>query len=56
MQGEGPDQQSPWFKLTAQEKSWDVDKTVLYLQAISLFLLCLGLAMTQKPIRNEELV
>ena len=55
MQGEGPDQQSPWFKLTAQEKSWDVDKTVLYLQAISLFLLCLGLAMTQKPICNEEL-
>ena len=54
MQGEGPDVQSPWFRLTAQEKAWDVDKSLLYLQALSLFLLCLGLAITQRQVKNED--
>ena len=54
MQGEGPDVKSPWFRLTAQEKAWDVDKSLLYLQALSLFLLCLGLAITQRQVKNED--
>ena len=53
LEGEGPTQTSPWFRITAQEPGWEVDETALYLQSIALFLLCAGLVIMQRP-RNEE--
>tara|TARA_B100001113_G_C21058795_1_gene600212 strand:- start:127 stop:1254 length:1128 start_codon:yes stop_codon:yes gene_type:complete len=51
MEGEGPTQYSPWFRLTAQEPGWEVDETALYLQGVALFLLCAGLVVLM---RTEE--
>ena len=55
MEGEGPTQTSPWFRITAQEPGWEVDETALYLQSIALFLLCAGLVIMQRP-KDEEIV
>ena len=55
MEGEGPTQTSPWFRITAQEPGWEVDETALYLQSIALFLLCVGLVIMQRP-KGEEIV
>ena len=55
MEGEGPTQTSPWFRITAQEPGWEVDETALYLQSIALFLLCAGLVIMQRP-KGEDIV
>jgi len=52
MIGEGPTQQSPWFRITAQEPGWEVDEFALYLQGFALFILCVGLVILQRP-RSE---
>tara|TARA_B100000945_G_C20356672_1_gene585023 strand:- start:157 stop:1257 length:1101 start_codon:yes stop_codon:yes gene_type:complete len=49
MIGEGPTQQSPWFRITAQEPGWEVDEFALYLQGFALFILCVGLVVLQRP-------
>jgi hypothetical protein len=49
LEGEGPTQTSPWFRLTAQEPGWEIDETALYLQSIALFLLCAGLVILRRP-------
>lgn len=53
LEGEGPTQYSPWFRITAQAPAWDVDETALYVQSIALFLLCAGLVIMQRP-KNED--
>ena len=55
LEGEGPTQTSPWFRITAQEPGWEVDETALYLQSIALFLLCAGLVIMQRP-NNEDVM
>ena len=55
MEGEGPTQTSPWFRITAQEPGWEVDETALYLQSIALFLLCAALVIMQRP-KGEDIV
>ena len=52
MEGEGPTQYSPWFRITAQEPGWQVDETALYLQGVALFLLCAGLVVLRRT--DEE--
>tara|TARA_X000001036_G_scaffold61569_1_gene51714 strand:+ start:1273 stop:2397 length:1125 start_codon:yes stop_codon:yes gene_type:complete len=52
MEGEGPTQYSPWFRITAQEPGWQVDETALYLQGVALFLLCAGLVVLRR--KDEE--
>ena len=52
MIGEGPTQQSPWFRITAQEPGWEVDEFALYLQGFALFIMCVGLVILQRP-RSE---
>lgn len=49
LEGEGPTQISPWFRLTAQTPGWEVDETSLYLQGFALFLLGAGLVIIQRP-------
>ena len=49
LEGEGPTQFSPWFRLTAQEPGWEVDEFALYLQGFALFILCIGLVILQRP-------
>jgi len=49
LEGEGPTQYSPWFRLTAQEPGWEVDEFALYLQGFALFILCVGLVILQRP-------
>jgi hypothetical protein len=53
LEGEGPTQYSPWFRITAQEPGWEVDETALYLQSIALFLLCAGLVIMQRPKKED---
>jgi hypothetical protein len=55
LEGEGPTQTSPWFRITAQEPAWGVDETALYLQSVALFLLCAGLVIMQRP-KNEDIM
>ena len=52
LEGEGPTQTSPWFRLTAQEPGWEIDENALYLQSIALFLLCVGLVVLRRPIEE----
>ncbi len=54
LEGEGPTQNSPWFRLTAQEPGWEVDEFALYLQGFALFILCVGLVVLQRP-KSEEI-
>tara|TARA_B100000945_G_scaffold37093_1_gene25058 strand:+ start:2179 stop:3279 length:1101 start_codon:yes stop_codon:yes gene_type:complete len=54
MMGEGPTQQSPWFRITAQEPGWEVDEFALYLQGFALLILCIGLVVLQRP-KGEEI-
>ena len=49
LEGEGPTQTSPWFRLTAQEPGWEIDENALYLQSFALFLLCAGLVVLRRP-------
>lgn len=53
LEGEGPTQTSPWFRLTAQEPGWEIDENALYLQSIALFLLCFGLVVIRRPTEDE---
>ena len=55
MEGEGPTQYSPWFRITAQEPGWQVDETALYLQSIAIFLLCAGLVVLRRPEEDDLL-
>ena len=54
MEGEGPTQHSPWFRITAQEPGWEVDEFALYLQGFALFVLGAGLVVLQRP-KGEEI-
>ena len=53
MEGEGPTQTSPWFRLTSSEPGWEVDELALYLQSIALLLISLGLVIISKPSKNQ---
>tara|TARA_B110000444_G_scaffold211181_1_gene206907 strand:+ start:24380 stop:25489 length:1110 start_codon:yes stop_codon:yes gene_type:complete len=55
LEGEGPTQTSPWFRLTAQEPGWEIDETALYLQGIAMFLLFAGLVLMRRP-AGEDIV
>ena len=48
MEGEGPTQTSPWFRLTSSNSGWEVDELALYLQSIALLLISLGLVIISK--------
>ena len=42
LQGDGPEQTTPWFTLTAEEAGWEVEEFAVYLQAFALLFLIAG--------------
>lgn len=46
MEGEGPAQTSPWFTLTAEQASWEVSETAVYLQAFALLFMTAGIVIS----------
>ncbi len=39
LQGDGPDQTTPWFALQSEDPSWTVDETVAYVQSLAMLLM-----------------
>ena len=46
LQGDGPDQTTPWFRIAAQEPALIVDQLQIYLQSLALGLFFVGLVLT----------
>lgn len=55
LDGEGPQQTTPWFSLTSVEPTWQADETALLLQSIAHLVLFFGLVLlVRKPKQNED--
>ena len=55
LEGEGPQQTTPWFSLTSVEPSWEADETALLLQSIAHLVLFFGVViLVRKPKRKED--
>ncbi len=58
LEGEGPQQTSPWFTLVTNEQSFSIDATAVYLQGISVLVFFAGLAVLlqtrNRTNQNEE--
>jgi len=54
MEGEGPVQTSPWFRLSSTAPGWEVDELTLYLQGFGLMLLFLGLVLSFRGPTSEH--
>ena len=46
LEGEGPEQTTPWFTLAAEESSWEVSENAVYLQAFALLFMIAGIVIT----------
>ena len=46
MQGDGPDQTTPWFRIAAQEPALVVNQLQVYLQSMALGLFFIGMVLT----------
>ena len=58
LEGEGPQQTSPWFTLVTNEQSFSIDATAVYLQGISVLIFFAGLTVLlqtrNRTNQNEE--
>ena len=55
LDGEGPQQTTPWFSLTSVEPTWEADETALLLQSIAHLVLFFGVViLVRKPKRKED--
>lgn len=55
LDGEGPQQTTPWFSLASAEPTWEADETALLLQSIAHFVLFFGLVLlVRKPKRSDD--
>ena len=55
LEGEGPQQITPWFSLASTEPTWEADETALMLQSIAHFVLFFGLVLlVRKPKRRDD--
>ncbi len=55
LDGEGPQQTTPWFSLTSAEPTWEADETALLLQSIAHFVLFFGLVLlVRKPKPSDD--
>jgi len=45
LEGEGPEQTTPWFTLAAEESSWEVAENAVYLQAFALLFMTAGIVI-----------
>lgn len=46
MEGEGPEQTSPWFTLAAEKASWEVSQNAVYMQAFALLFMTAGIVIS----------
>ena len=46
LEGEGPQQTTPWFTLAAEESNWEVSENAVYLQAFALLFMTAGIVIT----------
>ena len=46
LEGDGPEQTSPWFTLTAEQASWEVSQNAVYLQAFALLFMTAGIVIS----------
>ena len=53
LQGEGPEQSTPWFALQSEDPSWSVDETAAYVQSLAMLLLFMVAFMSLQH-RNED--
>lgn len=55
LDGEGPQQTTPWFSLASAEPTWEADETALLLQSIAHFVLFFGLVLlVRKPKPSDD--
>ena len=55
LEGEGPQQITPWFSLASTEPTWEADETALMLQSIAHFVLFFGLVLlVRKPKPRDD--
>jgi len=55
LDGQGPQQTTPWFSLTSTEPTWEADETALLLQSIAHFVLFFGLVLlVRKPKQSDD--
>ena len=55
LEGEGPQQTTPWFSLASTEPTWGADETALMLQSTAHFVLFFGLVLlVRKPKRRDD--
>ena len=55
LDGEGPQQTTPWFSLTSAEPTWEADETALLLQSIAHLVLFFGVVLlVRKPKRSDD--
>ena len=55
LDGEGPQQTTPWFSLASVEPTWEADETALLLQSIAHLVLFFGLVvLVRKPKRIDD--
>ena len=55
LEGEGPQQTTPWFSLASTEPTWEADETALMLQSIAHFVLFFGLVLlVRKPKPRDD--
>ena len=46
LEGDGPEQTSPWFQLRSEDPAWTVDETAAYIQSIAMLLAFMAAFMT----------
>lgn len=54
LEGEGPQQITPWFSLTSVEPTWEADETALLLQSITHLVFFFGLVLLFRTTRKKE--
>ena len=54
LEGEGPQQITPWFSLTSVEPSWEADETALQFQSLAHLVFFFGLVLLLQPSRRNH--
>jgi len=54
LQGEGPNQTTPWFQLIANEPTFSVSSSTMYFQGIALLIFCIGIVTRVQNLKPRE--
>ncbi len=55
LEGEGPEQTSPWFQLRSEDPAWTVDETAAYIQSMAMLLAFMAAFMTLQHRRGTAI-